>query len=519
LPAVSDSVTIETHTDDLHLLLATLPLRLQEALSARPSIDLLEIVIDLGRIPEARFPDRVMPLSEQPATFDELDRVVAAVGEFNADNRAGIEGTLHRVSAMRNRNSRVIGLTLRVGRAVTGTIEPIHDLVESGVSVLLLGRPGVGKTTRLREVARVLADDMGKRVIVVDTSNEIAGDGDIPHPAIGSARRMQVPHPDRQHAVMIEAVENHMPEVIVIDEIGTTEEAMAARTIAERGVQLVGTAHGNNLANLVTNPTLADLIGGVQSVILGDEEARFRGTQKTVTERKGAPTFDAVVEIVSRDRVMVHRDTARAVDELLRRGEVEGELRYGDDLARQGPPQEAPSPEPPTPATPPPAGPGTDSRPPRIYPYAISRDILDRVIRQLRLRAQSVPNPEKADMVVALRSRADDHRLQQALAGRDVPVYEIKKNSAAQLRRLLEGVFNIVKGLDGEDVDGAIAEAENASRRVLTEGVAVELSPRNAPLRQVQHRIAMRHKLVAESEGSEPQRRLVILPPEVRDEE
>ncbi|MBA1148994.1 AAA family ATPase [Ectothiorhodospiraceae bacterium WFHF3C12] len=476
--------------------------------------------MDLGRPPEVRLSDGVRALDTVPVTLGEIDHVVESVGAFNADNRAGIEGTLHRISALRNRNGRVIGLTLRVGRAVSGTIGPVRDLVEAGLGVLLLGRPGVGKTTRLREVARVLADEMGKRVIVVDTSNEIAGDGDIPHPAIGRARRMQVPHPDRQHAVMIEAVENHMPEVIIVDEIGTLQEALAARTIAERGVQLVGTAHGNDLANLVTNPTLADLVGGVQSVILGDEEARFRGTQKTVTERKAAPTFDAVVEIVSREQVVVHPDTARSVDALLRTGQAPGELRGNDDAATPPPAVSEPRPSP--------AQPRTTARqeetdegqgPTRIYPYAISRDSLDRVIRQLRLPARSVPHPDRADVIVALRSRADDHRLQQALSGRDTPVYEVKKNSTAQLRRLLEGVFHVVKGVDGEDVKGAVAEAEAAARQVLDRGVAVELPPRAAPLRKVQHRVAMQHRLVAESEGSEPQRHLVIMPPEVRGED
>ncbi len=251
-------------------------------------------------------------------TPEDLDYVVARIGAFGDDNRAGIPRTLHRISAIRNRKGDVVGVTCRVGRSVRGTIDVVRDFVESGKSILILGKPGVGKTTLLREVARVLADDFKKRVIVVDTSNEIAGDGDIPHPGIGRARRMQVPTPAQQHAVMIEAVENHMPEVIVIDEIGTELEAEAARTIAERGVQLVGTAHGNSLDNLMLNPTLSDLVGGIQTVTLGDEAAQRRGTQKTVLERKGPPTFDVLVEMRSRDTLAVHADVAATVDALLR---------------------------------------------------------------------------------------------------------------------------------------------------------------------------------------------------------
>ena len=306
-------------TDDMEALLDILPPHIRQPLCQQKDIkELLEVVLDLGRPPEARFPKREVVLHDKEVEEQDIDYVVARIGSFGDDNRAGIERTLHRISAIRNRRGRIVGLTCRVGRAVFGTIKVIEDLVQSGKSVLLLGRPGVGKTTMLREVARVLADDMEKRVIIVDTSNEIAGDGDIPHPAIGHARRMQVATPALQHAVMIEAVENHMPEVIVIDEIGTELEAQAARTIAERGVQLVGTAHGNTLDNLMMNPTLADLVGGIQSVTLGDEEARRRGTQKSILERKSPPTFDIVVEIQGWDKVAIHPDVGEAVDALLR---------------------------------------------------------------------------------------------------------------------------------------------------------------------------------------------------------
>ena len=294
-------MTTERITDDLERLLRLLPQQVQDALQTQEqSTSLLEVVLDLGRLPEARYPGRAQVLGDRPLTRDDLDATVSRLGSFGADNRAGIERTLHRISAIRNRQGDVVGLTCRIGRAVFGTVAMVRDLLDSGESLLLMGRPGVGKTTALREIARVLADDLHKRVVVIDTSNEIAGDGDIPHPAIGRARRMQVARPELQHQVMIEAVENHMPEVIVIDEIGTELEAQAARTIAERGVMLVATAHGNALANLIKNPTLSDLVGGIQSVTLGDDEARRRRTQKTVLERAADPTFPVAVEMHSR---------------------------------------------------------------------------------------------------------------------------------------------------------------------------------------------------------------------------
>ncbi len=318
--------------DDLDALLGALPAEIVAAIHALPNqTALIEVVLDLGRVPEARFPDSEVTLLEREVTEADIALVVEKIGSFGDDNRAGIERTLHRISAIRNRAGKIVGLTCRIGRAVYGTIEIIGDFVESGKSILIMGRPGIGKTTMLREAARVLADDLGKRVVVVDTSNEIAGDGDIPHPAIGKARRMQVRTPSLQHEVMIEAVENHMPQVIVIDEIGTELEALAARTIAERGVQLIGTAHGNNLDNLMLNPTLSDLIGGIQSVTLGDEEARRRRTQKSVLERKAPPTFDVIVEIQDRERVMVHGDVGETIDAMLRGDPVAPELRWKDE--------------------------------------------------------------------------------------------------------------------------------------------------------------------------------------------
>ena len=317
-------------TDNLAELLDILPTDLKAAISPEERSQLIEIVLDLGRQPEARF-SRTAYLRENPVTREELDGVEARFGAFGDDNRAGLPATLHRISAMRNRRGEVVGLTLRVGRAVTGIVDILRDLIESGQSLLLMGRPGLGKTTLLREMARVLADEDGKRVVIVDTSNEIAGDGDVPHPAIGRARRMQVPHVAQQHDVMIEAVENHMPEVIVIDEIGRMEETLAARTIAERGVQLIATVHGNTLDNLVANPSMSDLIGGIQTVTLGDEEARRRRTQKTVLERKAPPTFDVVVEMIERDKIAVRRPVADVVDAILRGHPAPPEMRWRDE--------------------------------------------------------------------------------------------------------------------------------------------------------------------------------------------
>ncbi len=335
LPA-SASVQLTAHqhriTDNLEQLVEVLPPAIRDQIELEDHLeDLLEIVMDLGRTPEARFSERVVELDSEPVTDEDLDYVVGRVGEFGKDNRAGIERTLHRISAIRNRQGRVIGLTCRIGRAVYGTIDIIQDVVESGKSILMLGRPGRGKTTKLREVARILSDQLKKRVVIVDTSNEIAGDGDIPHPAIGRARRMQVASPELQHQVMIEAVENHMPEVIVIDEIGTEQEAFAARTIAERGVQLVGTAHGNSLENLMMNPTLSDLVGGIHAVTLSDDEAKRRGTQKTVLERKAPPTFDVVIEIIEVDKLALHLDVERTVDRMLRGATPRPEIRIRNE--------------------------------------------------------------------------------------------------------------------------------------------------------------------------------------------
>lgn len=514
--------------DDFQLLVNVLPEPLREQVRALPAGETLEVVMDLGRPPEVRLVGRSTRLREEPVRPEELTYVLEQVGPPGEDNRAGIERTLHRVSAIRNRKGKVVGLTLRVGRAIYGTIDMLRDLIASGLNILLLGRPGVGKTTKLREVARVLADDMHKRVMVVDTSNEIGGDGDIPHPGIGSARRMQVSRPDRQHDVMIEAVENHMPEAIIVDEIGTSAEAAAARTIAERGVQLVATAHGNTLENLVLNPTLSDLVGGVHQVTLSDEEARRRDTQKTVSERKAPPTFDVVVEMVDRDEVLVHRDTASAVDRLLAGQDVGGErrrLEEGQMQVEEVKPSGPSLPQMPGAVGSARAAEGAGARPPmtsafaptrsgptRIYAHALSKDVLERVLRELRVGARVVARPESADLILTLRSRANDPKMRRTADKTGARVEVVKRNSSAELRRVLRAWFNVVEGVDEDLVREAVAEAEHAIQRVLSEGVSVPLAPRPPRLRKLQHRLVSRFHLEAVSLGSEPVRHLVIYP-------
>ena len=431
---------------DLDALLDILPSHIREPLYEQPDrSELLEVVLDLGRPPEVRFPYRELILGCKEVDHADVDYVVSGVGDFTGDNRAGIERTLHRISAIRNRNGRIIGLTCRVGRAVFGTVKMIQDLVESGKSVLLLGRPGVGKTTMLREVARVLADDSKKRVIVIDTSNEIAGDGDIPHPAIGHARRMQVATPAMQHAVMIEAVENHMPEVIIIDEIGTELEAQAARTIAERGVQLIGTAHGNTLENLIMNPTLSDLVGGIQTVTLGDEEARRRHTQKSVLERKAPPTFDVVVEIVHYYKVTVHPDVTAAVDAVLHQQPVQAELRWMDQQGEikreeiispsmvQSNQKLAPN-----------EVKEQEKQSLRFFLFGINRSRLEQVAGKGRENLKFVADLKQADLFLTTRSyyRRKPQKIRDAEA-LGVPIYVLKSNDAAQMRRCLDTVYPV----------------------------------------------------------------------------
>ncbi len=424
-------------TDDLDALLDILPLHIREPLYQQPDHgQLIEVILDLGRLPEARFPHRELVLNSSEVNQTDIDYVVSRIGEFSGDNRAGINHTLHRISAIRNRHGEIIGLTCRVGRAVFGTVKMIQDLIESGKSVLLLGRPGIGKTTMLREVARVLADDSRKRVVVIDTSNEIAGDGDIPHPAIGHARRMQVATPTEQHAVMIEAVENHMPEVIIIDEIGTELEAKAARTIAERGVQLVGTAHGNTLENLIMNPTLSDLIGGIQTVTLGDEEAKRRHTQKSVLERKAPPTFGVVVEIVDYYRVTVHRDVTEAVDALLHGRPPEAEVRWMEEHGEVK--SEA--------TTSPITWESKEEKQPeqtlRFYLFGANRSRLEQTAREGRRELKIVADLKQADIFLTTRSyyRRKPQKVRDAEA-LGIPIYVLKSNNGVQIKQCLDALY------------------------------------------------------------------------------
>ena len=536
--------------DDLDALLSTLPAAIRKAVGARGEEgSLLEIVLDLGRPPYARYLEGEVILRDSEVTNAELQLVVAGLGEFGADNRAGVPRTLHRIACIRNRQKGIVGLTMRVGRAVRGSVAVIEDFVKAGASLLLLGRPGVGKTTILREAARVLAEQ-GKRVVIVDTSNEIGGDGDIPHSGIGRARRMQVERPELQHSVMVEAVENHMPEVIVIDEIGTELEAQAARTIAERGVQLVATAHGNTLANLMLNPTLVDLIGGIQTVTLSDEEARRRGTRKSVLERKAPPTFEALVEIQSFTRVAVHSDLDTTVDALLRGEAVAAEIREVDDdgavhastdsvesmvsegglsgfemslndvFERNAPLSvagKAPSfgngasHEAPLrhrmnsrPRTPPP-GPHQ-----KVYPLGVSLSRLREAIRETGANVSIAERIEEADVLITLRAafrrRPPELRLAES---RRVPVVVLKHNTVLQMEKSLRALS---KGASPNDtVTAALSEAEEAISQIHSgRQSSIDLTPQGPYIRKLQHQLASDQALESVSRGREPNRRVRI---------
>src|SRR5215217_2921611 len=522
-------------TDDLDALLDVLPLDIRHAVEkANDSDNLLEIILDLGRIPTSRFVDHEINIRETEVTRAEIDYVDERTGEFDADNRAGIERTLHRISAIRNRRGAVVGLTLRVGRAVYGTVDIIQDLIESGKSVLILGRPGVGKTTLLREAARILAEN--KRVVIVDTSNEIGGDGDVPHPAVGKARRMQVKVPTLQHEVMIEAVENHNPEVIVIDEIGRELEALAARTIAERGVQLIGTAHGQTLDNLLLNPTLSDLVGGIEAVTLSDEEARRRGTQKTVLERRAPPTFDVLIEIQTRDRFAVHTDIMASVDALLRGCPLPPEVRTRDekgtiqiDKTAAAEKSRMDGKEPKTPRRGRTTTPATEEPIPtpmpmrfepvrgvmqtvKIYPYGVARNRLMQAAKRLGVPAVVVKEPSEADALVTLRTYYRDR--QQTIVdaeSRGVPIYVLRSTTVGQMEQFLGDLYNL-KGEQfmSSDADVVRDQTQQAISAVLNGERWVDLPPGPSLVRRLQHEMARGAELVSHSYGKEPRRHVRI---------
>jgi stage III sporulation protein SpoIIIAA len=528
-------------TDDLDALLDVLPLDIRHAVEkADDSENLLEIILDLGRIPTVRFVDREIELRETEVTRSEIDYVDERVGEFDADNRAGIERTLHRISAIRNRRSAVVGLTLRVGRAVYGTVDIIQDIIESGKSVLILGRPGVGKTTLLREAARILAET--KRVVIVDTSNEIGGDGDVPHPAVGKARRMQVREPMLQHEVMIEAVENHNPEVIVIDEIGRELEALAARTIAERGVQLIGTAHGQTLDNLLLNPTLSDLVGGIEAVTLSDEEARRRGTQKTVLERRAPPTFDVLIEIQTRDRFSVHLDIMVSVDALLRGFPLVPEVRTRDekgkiqiekgdpatgsrmDAKEAKPTRRGRQPASPVEAISPANGQTAPSAPSRfepirgvmqtvkIYPHGVARNRLMQAAKRLGVPAVIVKDASDANALVTLKTYYRDR--QQTIVDaehRGLPIYVLRANTVGQMEQFLSDLFNLSQEqFVSGDMDSVKEQTQQAISAVLNGERWVDLPPGPSLVRRLQHEMARNAELVSHSYGKEPRRHVRI---------
>ena len=557
----------EAVREELELVLDVLPERVSAGLRQRDDLEeLLEVVLDLGREPEARFVSGDAPLSSQVVDDADLQAVIERLGDFGDDNRAGIERTLHRISAIRNRRGRVIGLTCRIGRAVFGTIKIIEDLAFSGKNILLLGRPGVGKTTMLRETARVLSVEAQKRVIIVDTSNEIAGDGDIPHPAIGRARRMQVPTPLQQHGVMIEAVENHMPETIVIDEMGAEQEAAAARTIAERGVQLIATAHGNTLDNLIMNPTLSDLVGGIQTVTLGDQEARYRGTQKTVLERKAPPTFDVVVEIQSWERLAVHDDVAHVVDQWLRGYPIVPEIRWLDE---NGEVQRAEEEYRTNDSAPPPFAlkgskgesenrrrgrhttqerhrdrerdPGQIAIAPglprpmgemsqeeaamasevRVFLFGVGRDKLETAMVEAGVPVQIVNELRRADIVLTTKTHyRRGSQLVRIAEANGKPVYVLRKNSLPQLQDFLRTFVSqwnrngaripSAEQHDPPNIEQAMEEAEEAANRVLSGESTVKLAPQRSHIRRLQHMLGQRYNVASTSQGREPDRAVMF---------
>lgn len=522
--------------NDLEKLVEILPQRIRQHLSYEKMEDVIEIVLDIGRPPEIRHADgKIEYIDVANVDYEDISYITSHVQEFTSDNRSGIPGTLHRISAIRNRQGKIVGLTCRIGRVVTGTISCIKDFCLQNKSILFLGRPGVGKTTKLREIARLMADELKKRVVIVDTSNEIAGDGDTPHPAVGHARRMQVRQPEYQKDIMIEAVENHTPEVIVVDEIGTEAEAQAARTIAERGVMLIATAHGNSLESLIKNPTLSDLVGGIQSVTLGDDEAKRRSSQKTVLEREKQPTFDTVIEILDRNTLAVYKDTSEAVDYILRGWPIRPELRKVDKTYEF---TQAPTPVP--------------ARVPnvidkinalddkidhpeslkfsfsrqkyveevkkfkKIYLYAVSRSIAEKVIERLDLNAEITRNLDDADIVIAHKnfikggakvlSTAEENRIQ---------IFYVKTNSMAQIQKVIKEALDIAELNEKQSfydiTERALDEAKAAIEKVLAGAKDIELTPQNQQIRKLQHELVEQHNLASKSVGEGENRHLRIV--------
>lgn len=522
--------------NDLDKLVEILPDRIRRLIDYSAMEDVIEIVLDIGRMPEIRHSNgKIEYLGTSEIGYDDIDYITSRVQEFTSDNRSGIAGTLHRISAIRNRQGKVVGLTCRIGRVVTGTISCIKDICLQGKSILFLGKPGVGKTTKLREISRLVADELGKRVVIVDTSNEIAGDGDTPHPAVGHARRMQVRQPEFQKDVMIEAVENHTPEVIVVDEIGTEAEAQAARTIAERGVMLIATAHGNSLESLIKNPTLSDLVGGIQSVTLGDDEAKRRSSQKTVLEREKQPTFDIVIEILDRNTLAVYKDTAEAVDYILRGWPIRPEIRKVDKVYNFS-----------TPVQPvvdktqtvldkinalddkiehPESLKFSFSRQKyvenvkkfkKIYLYAVSRSIAEKVIERLDLNAEITRNLDDADIVIAHKnfikggakvlSTAEENRIQ---------IFYVKTNSMAQIQKVIKEALDIAEVNERQTfydiTEKALDEAKSAIEKILAGATDVELKPQNQQIRKLQHELVEQHNLESKSIGEGESRHLRIV--------
>lgn len=520
--------------NDIEKLLEILPDKINRCVEPSMLDDAIEIVLDLGRVPEIRHSDgSIVYLQTDLVNDSDIEYITSRVQEFTSDNRSGIAGTLHRISAIRNRQGKVVGLTCRIGRVVTGTISCIKDICLQNKSILFLGRPGVGKTTKLREISRLVADELAKRVVIVDTSNEIAGDGDVPHPAVGHARRMQVRQPEFQKDVMIEAVENHTPEVIIVDEIGTEEEAQAARTIAERGVMLIATAHGNTLENLIKNPTLSDLVGGIQSVTLGDDEAKRRSSQKTVLEREKQPTFDIVIEILDRNTLAVYKDTAEAVDYILRGWPIKPEIRKVDKTYEFTAP-----------------APISVSKTPnvfdkinlldktiehpeslkfsfsrqkyvedvknykKIYLYAVSRSIAEKVIERLDLNAEITRNIDDADIVIAHKNFVKGGAKVLSTAEKDrLQIFYVKTNSMAQIQKIIKQALDVAELNEKQSfydvTESALDETKAAIEKILSGDVKdIELKPQNQQIRKLQHELAEQHNLDSTSIGEGENRRL-----------